>query len=176
MIPAEVPMRLPCPAWPSVVPTLWLCAACLPPHAASRPIGNDGDRMVITEAMIARSRGQTAWEVLKKEAPRLTCGERRDGRPTKLERRGAASFVLNDAPLIFVDGVQVIDIQRLQTLPASTLHSIEILNGLDGTTYYGSNAVSGVIVITTKNGGQPSGVPKKEGRATRPPPPRPARR
>ncbi len=148
-------MRLPCPAWPSVVPTLWLCAACLHPHAASRPIGNDGDRIVITEEMIARSRGQTAWEVLKKEAPQLTYGERRDGRPTKLERRGAASFVLNDAPLIFVDGVQVIDIQRLQTLPASTLHSIEILNGLDGTTYYGSNAVSGVIVITTKNGGQP---------------------
>jgi outer membrane cobalamin receptor len=118
-------------------------------------MGNDGDRIVITEEMIARSRGQTAWEVLKKEAPQLTYGERRDGRPTKLERRGAASFVLNDAPLIFVDGVQVIDIQRLQTLPASTLHSIEILNGLDGTTYYGSNAVSGVIVITTKNGGQP---------------------
>src|SRR5256714_4976036 len=122
--------------------------------------------------MIARSRGQTAWEVLKKEAPQLTYGERRDGRPTKLERRGAASFVLNDAPLIFVDGVQVLDMQRLQTLPASTLHRIEILNGLDGTTYYGSNAVRGVIVITTKNGGQPLGVrngDRRTGPRSRPP-------
>src|SRR2546430_9994979 len=168
MLREEVPMRLPCPAWPSVVPTLWLCAACLHPHAAPRPIGNDGDRIVITEAMIARSRGQTAWEVLKKEAPQLTYGERRDGRPTKLERRGAASFVLNDAPLIFVDGVQVIDIQRLQTPPASTLHSIEILNGLAGTTYYGSNAASGVTVITTKKAGQPRG---KRETATRAPDP-----
>ena len=146
-------MPLPYRAWPSLVSMLWLAAACLHPHAASRPVGNDGDRILITEEMIARSRGQTAWEVLKKEAPQLTYGERRDGRPSKLERRGAASFVLNDAPLIFVDGVQVIEIERLQTLPASTLHSIEILNGLDGTTYYGSNAVSGVIVIRTKNGG-----------------------
>src|SRR2546430_12816086 len=173
MLREEVPMRLPCPAWPSVVPTLWLCAACLHPHAAPRPIGNDGDRIVITEAMIARSRGQTAWEVLKKEAPQLTYGERRDGRPTKLERRGAASFVLNDAPLIFVDGVQVIDIQRLQTLPASTLHSIEILNGLDGTTYYGSHAPSGAIVITTQHGGPPPGGPKTETGRPRPGSPRP---
>src|SRR2546430_8429679 len=152
MMHAEVPMRLRCRAWSSALPTLWLCAACLHPHAASRPLGNDGDRILITEEMITRSRGQTAWEVLKKEAPQLTYRERRDGQPSKLERRGAASFVLNDAPLIFVDGVQLIDIQRLQTLPASTVHSIEILNGLDGTTYYGSNAVSGVYVNTTKNG------------------------
>lgn len=79
-------------------------------------------------------------------------GERRNGQPSKLERRGTSSFVLNDAPLVFVDGVQLLDFQRLQTIPASTLHSVEILNGVDGTTYYGSNAVGGVIVITTKNG------------------------
>jgi len=148
-----VPMRVPS-GWRLAVPALWLCTACLHPHAASRPVGNDGDRILITEEMIARSGGQTAWEVLKKEAPQLTYGERRDGRPTKLERRGPSSFVLNDAPLIFVDGVQLVDFQRLQTLPASALHSIEILNGLDGTTYYGSNAVSGVILITTRTGGR----------------------
>ncbi|HZI22678.1 MAG TPA: Plug domain-containing protein [Gemmatimonadales bacterium] len=145
-------MRALCSASPRVVSLLWLSAACLHPHAASRPVGNDGDRILITEEMIARSGGQNAWDVLKREAPQLTYGERRNGQPSKLERRGPASFVLNDAPLIFVDGVQWVDFQRLQTIPASTLHSIEILNGLDGTTYYGSNAVSGVIVISTKNG------------------------
>jgi outer membrane cobalamin receptor len=144
-------MFLPCRGWPALS-ALWLGVACLHPHGMSRPAGNDGDRILITEETIARSGGQTAWEVLKKEAPQLTYGERRDGRPSKLERRGTASFVLNDSPLLFVDGVQVIDIQRLQTIPASTLHSIEVLNGLDGTTYYGSNAVSGVILIISKNG------------------------
>lgn len=144
-------MRLLGTGWPALS-ALWLGAACLHPHAMSHPAGNDGDRILITEEMIARSGGQTAWDVLKKEAPQLTYGEQRDGRPSKLERRGAASFVLNDSPLLFVDGTQVIDIQRLQTIPASTVRQIEILNGLDGTTYYGSNAVSGVILITTKNG------------------------
>lgn len=147
-------MRALCWAPPPVVSVLWLCAACLHPHAASRPVGNDGDRILITEEMIARSGGQTAWDVLKREAPQLTYGERRNGQPSKLERRGTASFVLNDAPLIFVDGAQWVDFQGLQTIPASTVHSIEILNGLDGTTHYGSNAVSGVIVITTKDGGR----------------------
>ena len=135
-----------------MLPVLWAGVACVHPRAASRPVGNDGDRILITEEMIGRSGGQTAWEVLKREAPQLTYGERRNGQPSKLGRRGPASFVLNDAPLVFLDGVQLVDFQRLQAIPASTLHSIEVLNGLDGTTYYGSNAVSGVIVITTKDG------------------------
>src|SRR2546421_13093111 len=118
MIRAEDPMRLPCRAWPSLVPTLWLCAGCLHPHAASRPIGNDGDRIVITEEMLARSRGQTEWAVLKKEAPQLTYEARRDGRPPKPERRRAARLVLNDASRIFVPGCQAPDIQQLQTRPA----------------------------------------------------------
>jgi outer membrane cobalamin receptor len=37
-------------------------------------------------------------------------------------------------------------------VPATTLASIEILGSIDGTTYYGSNAVGGVILIHTKNG------------------------
>jgi outer membrane cobalamin receptor len=141
--------------WTVVVATVgWWVGGCIHPHAASRQVGNNGDRILITEEMIARSGGQTAWEVLRREAPQLTYGERRNGQPSKLERRGTSSFVLNDAPLVFVDGVQLLDFQRLQTIPASTLHSVEVLNGVDGTTYYGSNAVSGVIVITTKNGAQ----------------------
>jgi outer membrane cobalamin receptor len=136
--------------------------ACVHPQPGPRAVGNDGDRIVITEELIARSGGQTAWEVLKKEAPQLTYGERRDGQPTRLGRRGPASFLLNDAPLVFVDGVEIVDFARLQTLPASVLESIEILNGLDGTTYYGSNAVSGVILIKTKDGGSGERPPTRE--------------
>ena len=33
-----------------------------------------------------------------------------------------------------------------------SLTDLEILGGIEGTTYYGSNAVSGVILIRTKNG------------------------
>lgn len=138
--------------WLSALLALLLGAACIHLRPATSPVGNTGDRILISEEMIARSGGQTAWEVLKKEAPQLTYGERRDGQPTKLGRRGRSSLLLNEAPLVFVDGVQLVDFRRLQDLPASTLQSIEILNGLDGTTYYGSNAVSGVILIRTRNG------------------------
>jgi hypothetical protein len=77
----------------TVVSTLWLCAACLHPHPASQPVGDNG----------------------------------------------RSHLAIKDAPLILVDGVQLIEFQRLKSIPAATLHSIEILNGLDGTTYYCSN-------------------------------------
>src|SRR5216684_6093392 len=99
-----VPMRVPS-GWRLAVPALWLCTACLHPHAASRPVGNDGDRILITEEMIARSGRATAWEVLRKLVPQLTYGERRNGQPSRLERRGRSSFRLSDAPLVFLDGV-----------------------------------------------------------------------
>jgi outer membrane receptor protein involved in Fe transport len=69
-----------------------------------------------------------------------------------LERRGRSSFVLNDAPLLFVDGVQLPDFRNLQSIPATQLASIEILDGVDGTTYYGTGAEGGVILIRTKSG------------------------
>ena len=67
-------------------------------------------------------------------------------------RRGRSSIVLKEAPLVFVDGVQLVDFRSLQQIPATTLYSIEILNAIDGTTYYGSNASTGVILVHTKNG------------------------
>jgi len=32
--------------------------------------------------------------------------------------------------------------------------SIEVLTGIEGTTYYGTDAVGGVIIIKTQTGGQ----------------------
>ncbi len=104
--------------------------------------------------MIERSGGQTAWEVLKREAPQLAYREKRNGQPTGLERRGRSSFVLNDAPMLFVDGVRMVDFRSLEQIAASTLFSIEILTGIEGTTYYGTDAVGGVILVRTKNGSE----------------------
>ena len=120
---------------------------------ATRPVpGNDGDRIFITADQIAHSGSNTAWEALRKLVPQLTYGEKKSGQPSRLERRGQSSFLLSDAPLVFLDGVRMPDFRNLEQLSASTIESIEVLNGIDGTTYYGSNAVSGVILIRTKNG------------------------
>jgi len=121
-------------------------------HPARATPQGDATRILITQEMIERSHGQTAWEVLKREAPQLSYREKRNGQPAALERRGRSSFVLNDAPMVFVDGVRLADFRALEQLPAATLFSIEVLTGIEGTTYYGTDAVSGVILIHTKNG------------------------
>ncbi|HWC75609.1 MAG TPA: TonB-dependent receptor plug domain-containing protein [Gemmatimonadales bacterium] len=126
-------------------------AAC---HPAKPSPQADADRIVITEEMISRSGGQNAWEVLRREAPQITFSENRNGQATAMSRRGRSSFVLNDSPMVIIDGARNQDIRALQSLPATTLMSIEILTGIEGTTYYGTDAVGGVIVIKTKTGGQ----------------------
>jgi outer membrane cobalamin receptor len=131
---------------------LGLLVGCHTFHPSKVTAHNDGDRILITEEMIARSGGQTAWEVLRREAPQLTYRENRNGQAIGMGRRGRGSFVLNDAPMLFVDGVRSADFGALQQMPASNLFSIEILTGIDGTTYYGTNAVSGVILVHTKVG------------------------
>lgn len=108
--------------------------------------------LLITQDRIEKSKGRTAWEVLKREAPMLTFRENRYGRPASLGRRGQSSVNLNDPPLIILDGVRVSDFRVLDNIPAATVFSIYILTGIEGTTYYGTDAVSGVIVIRTKDG------------------------
>jgi outer membrane cobalamin receptor len=133
-----------------VMPTVAL--SCATTHSRSAAPVGPVDRMLITEEMIARSGSATAWDVLKKLAPQLHYGETKDHQPSRLERRGQSSFILSDAPLVFLDGVRLPDFRNLERIAAETISTIEIFNGLDATTYYGSNAVGGAIVIKTKNG------------------------
>ncbi|HYU01208.1 MAG TPA: Plug domain-containing protein [Gemmatimonadales bacterium] len=107
---------------------------------------------VITAEQIARSGASTAWDVLKREAPTLTLRDTRGGRPGSAGRRGRSSIVLQDAPLVVLDGVRLTDFRALDGIPAATILTISIYNGIEGTTFYGTNAVSGVIVIKTKDG------------------------
>jgi outer membrane cobalamin receptor len=126
--------------------------ACAHMHGTHDTVPSSGDRILITQEQIARSGASNAWEALKRNAPQLTYRENRQGQPSVLERRGRSSLLLNDAPLLFVDGVQMPDFKNLQSIPAAQLASIEILDGVDGTTYYGTGAEGGVILIRTKNG------------------------
>lgn len=140
-------IRSPC----LVASTAALCLSCAV-HAARNLPANAGDRIIITQEQIQRSGSASAWDALKKLVPQLTYGEKKSGQPSKLERRGSSSFLLNDAPLVFLDGVRLPDFRTLEEISAASIENIEVLNGIDGTTYYGTNAVSGVILIRTKNG------------------------
>ena len=110
--------------------------------------------ILITEERIKESGGKTAWEVIKRAAPVFSTHESRTGRPASMERRGRGSILLEDSPIIMLDGVRVSDFKVLDQIPAETIFSIYILTGAEGTTYYGTNAGGGVIEIRTKDGSQ----------------------
>jgi outer membrane cobalamin receptor len=109
---------------------------------------------LITAEQIEKSGANTAWQVLKQRAPMLTMREDRNGRPQSMGRRGRSSFMLDEAPMVLLDGVRVPDFHALDAIDARSILTILIYDGVEGTTYYGTNAVSGVIVIKTKDGSQ----------------------
>jgi outer membrane cobalamin receptor len=129
---------------------LLMSGGCLHPKPMAPTAESTTDRIVITQEMIERSGGLTAWDVLKKEAPQLTYRENAHGQPSRLERRGQSSIVLNDAPMVYEDGTRLTDFRSLQQIMASTLRRIEILNSIEGTTRYGTDAEGGVILLFTK--------------------------
>ena len=132
--------------------SLLAAASCKSFHPAPVVPANGSERILITEAMIARSGGQTAWEVLRREVPQMSYGENRNGQATGMGRRGRSSILLKESPMLFIDGVRIQELITLQQLPASTVLSIEVLTGAEGTTYYGTDAVGGVILVRTKKG------------------------
>ena len=108
-----------------------------------------GER-VITEAQIRATGATSAWEALRRTLPHLGMREDRNGRPSKIYRRGQSSILLDDQPSIYVDGARIADVQRLRQMPASDISRLRFLSGIDGTTRYGTNSGDGVILIQTK--------------------------
>jgi outer membrane cobalamin receptor len=130
-----------------------LVAACGPRmHKQSLGQQTRPGEIVIDQDAIEKSGAGNAWEVIKRAAPQFVTAESRNGQPTRLTRRGQSSILLNDAPLLFIDGIRTVDFRALEYIPANTIFRIDILNGIEGTTYYGTNAVGGVILVQTKNG------------------------
>ena len=140
------------PVWvlPFVAAVLSACA-----HSGAQRIEmiqtKPGEQIITAEAIEA-SGATTAWEVLKYAAPHLQLREDRNGQPSRMWRRGRGSMVLSEAPMVILDGIKVPDFRTLDQIPASTIQQISILTGLEGTTYYGTNALGGVILIRTKHG------------------------
>ncbi|MEO8962712.1 MAG: TonB-dependent receptor [Ginsengibacter sp.] len=69
--------------------------------------------------------------------------------------RGLGSISGNSAPLILVDGVEMMDINNLDP---GTIESVSVLKDASSAAIYGSRAPFGVILITTKKGKRNEGV------------------
>jgi TonB-linked SusC/RagA family outer membrane protein len=85
------------------------------------------------------------------------------GTGTTIRIRGASSINLSNQPLLFVDGIRILEGQvgsgqsgqvydRLNDLNPDEIESIEVVKGPAAATLYGADASAGVIQIITKKG------------------------
>jgi len=137
----------------SLILALAACGPGVRPAAEDVPVAADG-RRVIGAPAIENSGARTVWDALRRTVPFFSFGENSRGRATRADHRGRSSIVLRDQPLILVDGVELNDFTVLAGMPASDVFEIEVLTGIDATTYYGTNATKGAIRIWTKAGDQ----------------------
>jgi outer membrane cobalamin receptor len=123
---------------------------CTPPHFQS---GADGNRVdVISAEEIARSPCTNAWDLLRRRARQYDFSEDQFGRPREIRtHRGRSTINLAnaDAPLVLIDGARVLDVAFLRDLATGSIQSVELLNGIRGTSSQGTNAAAGVIYIHT---------------------------
>ncbi|HXO83942.1 MAG TPA: Plug domain-containing protein [Gemmatimonadales bacterium] len=136
----------------TAVSTALLFVACAHATPQTNADTSNGRRIVTAEA-IEQTGARTAWEALQRCVPFFTFKDGSRGQPGAIEHRGRSSIVLHDQPLIIMDGVELNDFMPLGTIPASDILEIEVLTGIDATTYYGTGATKGVIRIKTKGTG-----------------------
>ena len=64
--------------------------------------------------------------------------------------RGRGSILLDETPLVAIDGVPQTDFHILGTLLANAIDNIRILSASEGTVLYGIRAGGGAILIQTR--------------------------
>jgi len=132
------------------VSVVLLLAAC-----GIRPRPNLPDAQagtVITADEVLASEAKTMWEALRRTVRYANFGETSRGGPARVHRRGYSSISLVEDMPIYLDRVQVRDLSLLDALPAADIERIQVLTGVHATTYYGTNAGDGVILIRTRTG------------------------
>ena len=72
------------------------------------------------------------------------------GNPSSLTARGYSSIELSPNPLLLVDGAPIDGFDYLRDIPACSIESIRILDGTEGTRYFGTGAGNGVILVSTR--------------------------
>lgn len=133
--------------------TFWGCASARPWDLSKNPpVGQ-----VVTAERILETGASTAWDALKYTVRTHYFTDYR-GQPVRIfTDRGVGSLELREEPLVFLDRARLSDIQLLRYIPANILLRVQVLNGTDGTTYFGTSAVAGVILIETTMGAGLSG-------------------
>lgn len=115
---------------------------------AALPDANAGT--IVTREEIAKSEATTMWEAVQRTVRYARFTESGRGDPQRVHRRGSSTILLSEDMPVYIDHVQVRDLGLLASLPAADIDRIQVLTGVHATTYYGTNAGDGVILIHTK--------------------------
>lgn len=116
-----------------------LSAGCASsPSGGMRPVPTD--RRVITAEEILPSVGTTAYDVISQL------------RPEYLRSRGRSSLRTTEAPtaMVYVDNVQMGNLDALRNLAAHSILRVEYLGASDATTRFGTDHTGGAIIVYTK--------------------------
>jgi len=121
---------------------------------------------IVTHEEIVRTGASTMWEALVQTVRYVRFEETIAGSPQRAGRRGESSMALSDDMPIYLDHVKILTLDLLASLPAKDIDYIQVINGVEATTYYGTNSGDGVILIHTlgaqrKESARPS--PAEEG-------------
>jgi outer membrane receptor protein involved in Fe transport len=151
----------------TVVVTAILISACAGPRRVTN--APEAATQFITAEQIRATGASTAWEALKFTVRTHQFRDNRGVPQRIVADRGQGSLVLREDPLIFLDGVRLVDLALLRAIPADNLFSIQVFTGPDATTYFGTSAVAGVILLETTLGGEEGdSVPPDTGTVPRP--------
>lgn len=95
-------------------------------------------------------------QIIQGQVPGLAIltGSGRPGESAQLRIRGLATLRGNAGPLIVVDEVPMPSGFAINSLNPADVQSIDVLKDASATAIYGSRAAGGVVIITTKRGGQ----------------------
>jgi hypothetical protein len=110
---------------------------------------SDAQGVVISGEEIRESGATDAWDALQRIGNHLSLRETRSGVPVGMRRRGAGSMLLNNSPLIVLDGTPLVDMKVLRRIPARLIAEIRILNGPEAGWRYGTGSANGAVVVTT---------------------------
>lgn len=84
----------------------------------------------------------------------------KDGSPNGSNGRiliRGANTLGNTDPLYVIDGIPTTRPEVFQNIPAASIASVQVLKDASAESIYGSRASNGVIIVTTKNGGNTDG-------------------
>ncbi|MGJ8738037.1 SusC/RagA family TonB-linked outer membrane protein [Zobellia laminariae] len=121
-------------------------------YGQQKRVNLTGSVTAVDEEALEDRNVQNAFQALQGQAAGLQISQN-SGAPgnegLNIKIRGLNSFGSSNSPLVLIDGVE----GNLQDLDPSVIGSISVLKDASSAAIYGSRAANGVILVTTKTGG-----------------------